>query len=348
MALGHVAMAFEPLLFQALGLLIAGNGFFKPNISTIVGGLYGGRSASRRRVHDLLHGHQLGRAARARDLRPSRREGRLALRVLGRGRRDGPRPRAVRVRAEVPGHRGAPSEAGGDAPDGGGRPLPVVRGGRRPGRGAREEGLRRRGGWTAGTCAVWGWLGLWSFVELWAGLPGVVRRGVRGLRRGGAQAALRRDGGADPHAVILVLCAFNIFFWVGFEQAGGTIRRREGGPSSVASRGRVARDPRGRVRSGARRATSRAQGAWLGIFVLFVLFGVLVLISALPGRPGASRCPPPRAQVVNPLLIARSRRRSRRCGRSSIRRFHTSTPTKMAIGMIILEPASSCSSSGRI
>src|SRR5690606_21155371 len=40
MALGHLAMAFEPLLFQALGLLIVGNGFFKPNISTIVGGLY--------------------------------------------------------------------------------------------------------------------------------------------------------------------------------------------------------------------------------------------------------------------------------------------------------------------
>src|SRR5688572_12703936 len=40
MALGHLAMAFEPLLYLALGLLIVGNGFFKPNISTIVGGLY--------------------------------------------------------------------------------------------------------------------------------------------------------------------------------------------------------------------------------------------------------------------------------------------------------------------
>lgn len=41
MALGHLAMAFEPLLNTALGLLIIGNGFFKPNISTLVGGLYG-------------------------------------------------------------------------------------------------------------------------------------------------------------------------------------------------------------------------------------------------------------------------------------------------------------------
>jgi len=40
MALGHLAMAFEPLLNTALGLLIVGNGFFKPNISTLVGGLY--------------------------------------------------------------------------------------------------------------------------------------------------------------------------------------------------------------------------------------------------------------------------------------------------------------------
>src|SRR4051812_48356833 len=40
MALGHFAMAFEPLLNLALGLLIVGNGFFKPNISTMVGQLY--------------------------------------------------------------------------------------------------------------------------------------------------------------------------------------------------------------------------------------------------------------------------------------------------------------------
>lgn len=40
MALGHLAMAFEPLLYPALSLLILGNGFFKPNMSVIVGGLY--------------------------------------------------------------------------------------------------------------------------------------------------------------------------------------------------------------------------------------------------------------------------------------------------------------------
>ncbi|MEA2698284.1 MAG: proton-dependent oligopeptide transporter, family, partial [Myxococcales bacterium] len=47
MALGHLAMAFPALLHLALGLLILGNGFFKPNISTIVGGLYGEGDARR-------------------------------------------------------------------------------------------------------------------------------------------------------------------------------------------------------------------------------------------------------------------------------------------------------------
>ncbi len=40
MMLGHFAMAFPDLLFPALALLILGNGLFKPNISTIVGSLY--------------------------------------------------------------------------------------------------------------------------------------------------------------------------------------------------------------------------------------------------------------------------------------------------------------------
>lgn len=41
MAMGHFAMAFPSLLIYALGLLIIGNGFFKPNLATLVGGLYG-------------------------------------------------------------------------------------------------------------------------------------------------------------------------------------------------------------------------------------------------------------------------------------------------------------------
>ncbi len=42
MALGHFAMAFESkgVFFSALALLIVGNGFFKPNISSLLGKLY--------------------------------------------------------------------------------------------------------------------------------------------------------------------------------------------------------------------------------------------------------------------------------------------------------------------
>ena len=42
MSLGHFALAFEPMpaFYLGLGLLVVGNGFFKPNISSIVGQLY--------------------------------------------------------------------------------------------------------------------------------------------------------------------------------------------------------------------------------------------------------------------------------------------------------------------
>jgi len=42
MAIGHFIMAIEtePMLYAALAFLIVGNGFFKPNISSMVGGLY--------------------------------------------------------------------------------------------------------------------------------------------------------------------------------------------------------------------------------------------------------------------------------------------------------------------
>ena len=55
MALGHFAMAFEPLLYLALGLLILGNGFFKPNISTMVGNLYPQGDARRDGAYTIFY-----------------------------------------------------------------------------------------------------------------------------------------------------------------------------------------------------------------------------------------------------------------------------------------------------
>jgi POT family proton-dependent oligopeptide transporter len=50
MAAGHLLMTIEHSLafFAALALLICGNGFFKPNISTMVGSLYGADATARR------------------------------------------------------------------------------------------------------------------------------------------------------------------------------------------------------------------------------------------------------------------------------------------------------------
>jgi len=48
MMLGHFAMAIPSLLHVALGLLIVGNGFFKPNTSSMVGELYEGVDDPRR------------------------------------------------------------------------------------------------------------------------------------------------------------------------------------------------------------------------------------------------------------------------------------------------------------
>jgi POT family proton-dependent oligopeptide transporter len=55
MALGHFMMAFEPLLLFALLTLILGNGAFKPNISTQVGGLYGPGDPRRDRAYSIFY-----------------------------------------------------------------------------------------------------------------------------------------------------------------------------------------------------------------------------------------------------------------------------------------------------
>ena len=49
MAAGHLLMSIEQstAFYTALALLIVGNGFFKPNISTIVGSLYDGTDLNR-------------------------------------------------------------------------------------------------------------------------------------------------------------------------------------------------------------------------------------------------------------------------------------------------------------
>jgi POT family proton-dependent oligopeptide transporter len=55
MAAGHFMMAFQPLFLLALLVLILGNGAFKPNISTQVGGLYAPGDARRDRAFSIFY-----------------------------------------------------------------------------------------------------------------------------------------------------------------------------------------------------------------------------------------------------------------------------------------------------
>ena len=57
MTLGHASMAFEtePMFYLGLGLLIVGNGMFKPNISSIVGGLYTGNEEKKDAGYTLFY-----------------------------------------------------------------------------------------------------------------------------------------------------------------------------------------------------------------------------------------------------------------------------------------------------
>jgi POT family proton-dependent oligopeptide transporter len=55
MAFGHFFMSFESLFFPALTLLILGNGFFKPNISTQVGSLYSENDPRRDRAFSIFY-----------------------------------------------------------------------------------------------------------------------------------------------------------------------------------------------------------------------------------------------------------------------------------------------------
>jgi len=55
MALGHFMMAFPTLFLFALSALILGNGAFKPNISTQVGGLYAPQDSRRDRAYSIFY-----------------------------------------------------------------------------------------------------------------------------------------------------------------------------------------------------------------------------------------------------------------------------------------------------
>jgi POT family proton-dependent oligopeptide transporter len=215
MALGHFAMAVPSLLYPALGLLIAGNGFFKPNISTLVGRLYTPGDARRDSGFTIFYmGINLGAF-----LAP------LVCGTLG---------------EKLGWHYGF--AAAGVGMLGG---LTVFALGQRrlgaaglaPGAdGSGAHGVSR-GDWTvvgvttiATLALVFAVLEAWAPVHRWwlalaPSLRGTLTGAVAVAVIGALALLLARHGRVERQRMlaIFVMAFFVVFFWMGFEQAGGTM-----------------------------------------------------------------------------------------------------------------------------
>ncbi len=217
MALGHFAMAFPPLLHLALGLLIAGNGFFKPNIATLLGTYYRENDPRRDPGFTFFYmGVNLGAFFSP-----------LVAGTLG---------------EKVGWHYGFASAGVGMCLG----LAQFVLSGDRLGNAGMPAGKSRldRSDWIhvvvislAMIPLVYGVLGAWNLVgPAWAALPGLGKLavtvavvaalwfGANRFTRGkpSTEEPLTRD---EWHRItaILVMGFFVIFFWMGFEQAGGTM-----------------------------------------------------------------------------------------------------------------------------
>ena len=331
MALGHLAMAFEPLLYPALGLLIVGNGFFKPNISTIVGGLY-------------------------RDGDP-RRDGGFTIFYMGINLGAFFSPLVCGNLGEKLGWDYGFSAAAVGMLFGLGQFLLgqkyLANIGLPPGSTATKLEKRDYSEvlvWVAASAAlVFGVVHGWKFVgPTWERLPSMLKIGLAVLGAAGAISQLyvgaTRDE-AERITVIIILCIFNIFFWMGFEQAGGTMTLfadkqtdRVVGPATVfviavfVALGafniwRDTKDEKG------------GRSLWIGLTGLFGFaalamggWGVSLMLGGKTSEIAASQF-----QSINPLIIVvLAPTFSRMWEKLDSGRLKSSTPTKMAVGMIIL------------
>jgi POT family proton-dependent oligopeptide transporter len=351
MALGHLAMAFEPLLYLALGLLIVGNGFFKPNISTIVGGLYREGDPRRDGGFTIFYmginlgayfspricgalgekvGWHWGFSAAAIGMAAG-----LAVFTWGQKLLDGiglpPRKAAAKPVELEPVYRAGKGE----------EPAPA----RLSPRDYVDVLV-----WVMGACAL-----VLSVLKLapvvapyWFITPFAAK-----VVAGAALVALvfyqlyrgsNREE-AERITVIIILCLFNIFFWMGFEQAGGTMTlfadQQTNRNLSWGGVGFIALFTIGAGLNLWR--SSKGEGArsfWLAITVIFVLNGIVDAVTGARAllREGTYLVPASAFQSINPLLIvALAPSFSKLWERlDSSPRTRTSTPTKMAIGMVVL------------
>ena len=333
MALGHLAMAFEALLYPALGLLIVGNGFFKPNISTIVGGLY--------------------------EEGDPRRDGGFTIFYMGINLGAFFSPIVCGNLGElVSWHWGFSAAAVGMMAGLaqfvlGQRHLAGV--GLPPKAPAGAQTLARRDYldvlvWVVGASVQ-------VFVLLAAGraiapafasVPGAAKIALALAATAGVLVQLYRGANreeAQRITVIVVLCLFNIFFWMGFEQGGGTLAlfadeqtdRKLSGIGVIFVAVLVALGAVNIYRDTREERSGRP--LWLALTGLFGVtavgltgYGAYLMVMQRTMIVASSQF-----QAINPLIIVvLAPTFSRLWERLDSGRFRTSTPTKMALGMIIL------------
>lgn len=352
MALGQLALTQEALLHFSLGLLIAGNGFFKPNISTMVGGLYREGDTRRDGAFTIFYmGINLGAlfspivcgtlADRPDRVLPIGFFAAAIGMALGlwqfwHGQKHlgstglPPKSSGVSTEAEAGPYRS--SELPTSAPT-----------------------LRMKdyldvlvwSGVTAGL--VWGALLAWKGVgPVWGGLPGGVKLGALFAALAVVFAQLYRGTTTEQKqevSVIIILCAFNIFFWMGFEQAGGTMTlfadeqtERDLGPLAlVVGAAIVAAATYNFWTSTKNQASGR--GLWIALTAMLGIIAVAMLgVAGTTLSTGVPfKVPASIFQAINPIIIvALAPTFSNLWQKLDEGRWRTSTPTKMAIGMVLL------------
>ncbi|HSA33519.1 MAG TPA: peptide MFS transporter [bacterium] len=216
MGAGLFVMMAPQLVFYGLGLVIAGNGFFKPNISTIVSGLYGEQDSRRDGAFTIFYmGINIGAflAIFSAGWAESIGNWNIGFVIAGIG---------MIVSLFVFGLGQKHLGTAGFPPN---RTVTVDT---RLGSGDfRDIAL-----WAAGMIgAVLGVVFLWNhgLAPLWEMIPGFVKLAggiLLIIAAFGGFVATNRDNSREEWERIIsivILSVFVIFFWAGFEQAGGTM-----------------------------------------------------------------------------------------------------------------------------